>query len=152
MVMGVPVAEVIAALGHDDVRGFHPQEMLCVGLKNGWIFSPHEYDPQVEHVECPARCAAGLVYLDSRRTMKRPCHECKGTGIWELEPNVTLADEFLEYWNGVLTGRVKGAKEGHYHAVAWCSRTQLCADPKGMVYPISEFEPDCFWIGAKFDV
>lgn len=39
MVMGIPIAELMAFLGHDDEEGFHVQELLGFAFAKGWSFT-----------------------------------------------------------------------------------------------------------------
>lgn len=151
MVIAMDASEMIKDIGHDDARGFHVQECLSVALSKGWLFSPHEFDPLVESPKCDA--CDGWCQIQKQSSLEGDyvwveCGQCRGTGIWRLEPKLAPLGDLMLKFDGVLTGKIRGADVAH--AVAWDKKLQKCLDPHGMVMDLKSFEADTFWLGVKF--
>lgn len=151
MVMSLSAKAVVARLGHDDARGFHPQELLTIGLEVGWIFSPHDFTPLMDELACTAsECRHGKVVKQVNvfgDFAEFDCERCEGLGVWKLHPRLTEMSDLLNMYDGVLTGRTK--PNGMLHAVAWCYKIQKCLDPQGAIYSLDGFDPDTFWLAVK---
>jgi len=149
MVMKVPVDELIEAIGRHDARGFHAQEVLCVALSRGWIFSEHLEWPEVDAPKCRnERCFDGRVeeWLLGD-PIEVECRECKGTGKWTFDPKVRTIEDLTRTWNGVLVGTTA---QGNLHAVAWCSKVQKCLDPVGTMYGLEHFNVHSFYLAVNY--
>jgi hypothetical protein len=119
MVVGCPVQEVIYYLGHDDERGFHPQELVEWALTKGWAFV--EISVDIGFLEEPN--------LNMSFVKRKPLME------------------YLDNYDAVLTGET--LKERKPHAVAWDMSTKRIFDPNFSCYSLDQFNIEVAWLGAK---
>lgn len=125
------------ALGRDDARGFHVQELLGLALGEGYAFIPFEVAPDLERAPCFACGCSGAA-----------CDSCNGTGFEALPPLFLPAlEDLLRKHDGVMLGTVAGQSE--HHAVAWCHVTQKILDPHGAVYDFDKFNLEVFWVAVR---
>lgn len=148
------LGQLLHALGRDDDRGYHVQELLSLAMDYGTWFMPFDANPDMERAPCwdcgGDREVRKQVSIDGDSDLF-PCNRCDGSGQESLPPmKLKPLNEVMEQCDGVLVGQRKGTS--HFHAVAWCSKTQKCLDPEEGVYDIERFEIDTFWAASPTEV
>jgi hypothetical protein len=130
MAYELPLEEVIQHIGHDGSeiihpglaesykrRGFHPQELIEVGIDYGFHVTMIEPLPI-------------LTTVYGKQILIRGMNEAK----------IKMGKLFRKF-NGVLTGKTM---EGRPHAVCW--KDQRILDPNGQTYGIDRFQVQFFFM------
>lgn len=145
---------IMTALGRDDERGFHEQELLGICSSLNHAFVKHEFKPEVALAACKdGTWRDGECTMEKQTTVEGdsdyfPCDTCHGSGFLEEAPLVLWPiASLMAVYDGVLVGTRKGAT--HLHAVAWCTKTRKVLDPEAGIYDLDGFDPVEFFVDYR---